>query len=262
MTVPQLSNDRWSLDFVADQFIDGRRMRILVAPANAWHSSPTPRSCMPMGRGSTACRPRSREDSRRAIEHDGDELFDLRGLQHEIHHSFGDNSMSLKPAENGLAIGAITVANDVARCPLPPGCLGQLAGNPFRRCERCAFAIGRSQCGRHGRTDARSGSSHPSGGIALIMSLCLSSDTFVICSRHIESTTTRPVRICHWRKTRRSRAPFRPSVKRWPCPSWVGSTIDVSEREFPTGTPGELGSAISQALKANRHVIIAPLAVS
>ena len=30
MTVPQWPNDRWSLDFVADQFIDGRRMRILV----------------------------------------------------------------------------------------------------------------------------------------------------------------------------------------------------------------------------------------
>lgn len=28
--VPQLLNDRWSLDFVADQFIDGRRMHILV----------------------------------------------------------------------------------------------------------------------------------------------------------------------------------------------------------------------------------------
>jgi hypothetical protein len=28
--VPQLPNDRWSLDFVADQFIDGRRIRILV----------------------------------------------------------------------------------------------------------------------------------------------------------------------------------------------------------------------------------------
>ena len=27
---PQLPNDRWSLDFVSDQFIDGRRMRILV----------------------------------------------------------------------------------------------------------------------------------------------------------------------------------------------------------------------------------------
>jgi putative transposase len=30
MTVPLLLNDRWSLDFVADQFVDGRRMRILV----------------------------------------------------------------------------------------------------------------------------------------------------------------------------------------------------------------------------------------
>jgi hypothetical protein len=30
MVVPQWPNDRWSLDFVADQFIDGRRMRILV----------------------------------------------------------------------------------------------------------------------------------------------------------------------------------------------------------------------------------------
>jgi putative transposase len=30
MLVPQWTNDRWSLDFVADQFIDGRRLRILV----------------------------------------------------------------------------------------------------------------------------------------------------------------------------------------------------------------------------------------
>jgi putative transposase len=30
MTAPQLPNDRWSVDFVADQFIDGRRMRIFV----------------------------------------------------------------------------------------------------------------------------------------------------------------------------------------------------------------------------------------
>ena len=30
MVVPQLANDRWSLDFVSDQFIDGRRLRILV----------------------------------------------------------------------------------------------------------------------------------------------------------------------------------------------------------------------------------------
>ena len=30
MLVPQWPNDRWSLDFVSDQFIDGRRIRILV----------------------------------------------------------------------------------------------------------------------------------------------------------------------------------------------------------------------------------------
>jgi putative transposase len=30
LAVPQWLNDRWSLDFVADQFIDGRRLRILV----------------------------------------------------------------------------------------------------------------------------------------------------------------------------------------------------------------------------------------
>lgn len=30
LAVPQWPNDRWSLDFVADQFIDGRRLRVLV----------------------------------------------------------------------------------------------------------------------------------------------------------------------------------------------------------------------------------------
>jgi putative transposase len=30
MLIPQWPNDRWSLDFVADQFIDGRRLRILI----------------------------------------------------------------------------------------------------------------------------------------------------------------------------------------------------------------------------------------
>ena len=46
MLVPQLPNDRWSIDFVADQFIDGRRMCILIvvdAHGSAWRSSPTPR---------------------------------------------------------------------------------------------------------------------------------------------------------------------------------------------------------------------------
>ena len=49
-------------------------------------------------------------------------------------------------------------------------------------CERCLFGIGRLQCGRHGRTDVLNGSLDPSGGIALTMSLCLASGTFVICS--------------------------------------------------------------------------------
>ena len=48
MLVPQLPNERWSLDFVADQFNDGRRLRILVVvddcAANARRSFPTPRS--------------------------------------------------------------------------------------------------------------------------------------------------------------------------------------------------------------------------
>src|SRR4029077_13466953 len=30
LAIPQWPNERWSLDFVADQFIDGRRLRILV----------------------------------------------------------------------------------------------------------------------------------------------------------------------------------------------------------------------------------------
>ena len=49
-------------------------------------------------------------------------------------------------------------------------------------CERCLFGIGRLQCGRHGRTDVLNGSLDPSGGIALTMSSCLASGTFVICS--------------------------------------------------------------------------------
>jgi putative transposase len=30
MVVPQSANDRWSIDFVSDQFLDGRRLRILA----------------------------------------------------------------------------------------------------------------------------------------------------------------------------------------------------------------------------------------
>jgi putative transposase len=48
LAVAQWPNDRWSLDFAADQFIDGRRLRpsswSTIARASAWRSSPTPRS--------------------------------------------------------------------------------------------------------------------------------------------------------------------------------------------------------------------------
>jgi putative transposase len=47
MPVPLAPNDRWSLDFVSDQFICGRRFRILAsttARGNAWRRSPTLRS--------------------------------------------------------------------------------------------------------------------------------------------------------------------------------------------------------------------------
>jgi hypothetical protein len=40
------------------------------------------------------------------------------------------------------------------------------------------------------------------------------------------------------RRTRRFPAPLiiRQSVRRWPCPSWVGCATIISERRFPTGT--------------------------
>jgi putative transposase len=48
MTLPQGPNQRWSLDFVADQLVDGRRFRVLVvsttSPGSAWRSLSTPRS--------------------------------------------------------------------------------------------------------------------------------------------------------------------------------------------------------------------------
>ena len=103
-------------------------------------------------------------------------------------------------------------------------------------CGRWEFGIGRLQCGHHGRTDVLNGSSDPPGGIALTMSLCLASGTFVICSTHIKNTTTRPAPLCPWRRTRRFRARSRPAVKPWPCRSWIGSTTNMFEPEFPTRT--------------------------
>jgi len=46
MPIPAAPNDLWSLDFVSDQFVCGRRFRILavydVSRANVWRPSPTP----------------------------------------------------------------------------------------------------------------------------------------------------------------------------------------------------------------------------
>ena len=48
MAIPQDPNQRWSLDFVSDTLIDGRRFRILVSSttsaASAWRPSSTTRS--------------------------------------------------------------------------------------------------------------------------------------------------------------------------------------------------------------------------
>jgi hypothetical protein len=74
------------------------------------------------------------------------------------------------------------------------------------------------------------------GGIALTMSLCLASSISAICSNRTKNITTKLARTCHCTRTRRSRALCRPSVRRWPCPSWVGCTINIYEYEFPTGT--------------------------
>jgi putative transposase len=48
MLVPQWPNDRWSLDFVIDQFLNARRLRILVVVDDCTREClalvPTPRS--------------------------------------------------------------------------------------------------------------------------------------------------------------------------------------------------------------------------
>ncbi len=118
--------------------------------------------------------------------------------------------------------------------------------------ERWAYGIGPLHHGHHGRMDVQRGSSDRSGGIVLTMSSCLASSTFVICSNRIKNTTTRSTRTYHFKRTRRSPAPSRPSVKLWPCQFWAGCTINISEREFPTGTAGhgellKLGIKVSQA---------------
>jgi putative transposase len=51
MLVPMASNDRWSLDFVSDQFTDGRRFRVLTGRRRLHQRMPWPR------RGYLAFRP-------------------------------------------------------------------------------------------------------------------------------------------------------------------------------------------------------------
>jgi hypothetical protein len=89
---------------------------------------------------------------------------------------------------------------------------------------------------RLGRTDARSGSSDRSDGIALTMSSCLASAISGICSIRTRNITTRRAHTYHYGRMRRSLAPCRPSVRRSPCLFWVGCIIDISERKFPTRT--------------------------
>jgi hypothetical protein len=50
---------------------------------------------------------------------------------------------------------------------------------------------------------------------------------------------------------RRSPAPSRVSVRRWPSQFWADCTINISEREFPTGT-GVRHAVMSQVCDAQR----------
>jgi hypothetical protein len=102
--------------------------------------------------------------------------------------------------------------------------------------ERWAYAIGRSHHDRLGRTDVRRGLLDRSGGIVLTMSLCLASGTFVICSNRTKNITTKLAHTCHCTRMHRSPAPSRPSVRRWPCPSWADFTTNTYDCEFTTGT--------------------------
>ena len=72
----------------------------------------------------------------------------------------------------------------------------------------------------------------------MILSLCLASRICTIYSNRSKNITTRHVRICHWRRTRRSPA-SRSSVKLWPCQFWSGCTINICECEFRQGRPAK-----------------------
>jgi hypothetical protein len=124
------------------------------------------------------------------------------------------------PADIRHLIREMSVANPLWGAPRIHG-----ERNPGHECSRNGHTGSAHRAQRsHGRTDAQRGSSDRSGGIVLTMSLCLASSTFVICSNRISNITTRRARTYHWRRTRRSPAPSRPSVRRWQCPSWAGCT--------------------------------------
>ena len=65
---------------------------------------------------------------------------------------------------------------------------------------------------------------------------CSANGISAICSFLTKNITTRLVRTYRCTRTRRSRGPFRLSGARWRCQFWADSTINISERRFPTGT--------------------------
>src|SRR6266508_5032747 len=118
-------------------------------------------------------------------------------------------------AEDGIRAGHVT---GVQTCALPISDgnrrrdisfatgMASMAMSFFAGFERWAYGIGPSHHDRYGRTDVWRGSSDQSGAIALTMSLCLASSTFVICSNRTKNITTGPARTYHCRRTHRSYA--------------------------------------------------------
>ena len=96
MLVPQLPNERWSLDFVADQFIDGRRLRILVVVDDC------SRECLALVPDTSisgyAGRPRTRSAARRSRQAEDDRLRQRHRADLERHPAMGGRS------QGGLAL--------------------------------------------------------------------------------------------------------------------------------------------------------------
>src|SRR5262249_43542851 len=105
--------------------------------------------------------------------------------------------------------------------------------------EQWVYGIGRFHHGRHGKTGMRRDLSVRSDGTVLTMLSCSANGISVICSILTKDITTTLGRTCRCIRTRRSRVPSRPSVTCWRCQFWADCTTNISEREFPTGTPDE-----------------------